>query len=152
MKGLWQRIWLYLRVTVLVLVIGFVVQFLLINTMGSGPVRARIVFWEHDGHNLGALLAAAALGALGWPLVRLGRLTWRDLRAEKRRRHDLAAETDWQQAKARMESHPVTYGTAKSSPGPEQATATGSAADVWAGEGADDQEDGDRRAQERRDP
>jgi len=118
MKGLWQRIWLYLRVTVLVLVIAFVVQFLLINTMGSGPVRARIVFWEHDGHNLGALLAA---------------------------------ETDWQQAKARMESHPVTCGTAKSSPGPEQATATGSAADVWAGEGADDQEDGDRRTQERRD-
>jgi hypothetical protein len=151
MKGLWRRIWLYLRVAVLVLVVAFVVQFLLINTKGSRPVSARIVFWEDDGNNLGAILVAAALGAMGWPLVRLARLAWRDHRAEKQRRHDLAAEADWQGAKAGMESHPVNRGTAQPSTGPQTATATDSASAPWIGQGADDQENIDRRVSERRD-
>ncbi|MBN2584315.1 MAG: hypothetical protein JXL80_14740 [Planctomycetes bacterium] len=140
MKGLWRRVWLYGRLAMFVLLLAFVIQLVLINTGTELPSRARIVFWEHDGNNLGALLVAAVLGALVYPLVRLGRTTYRDFRAEKRRRHEEEAEDAWRQAKVRMDSHPVPASGLQEEKAASPPSAA-SAADIWTQQGDPGEDD-----------
>ena len=139
MEDFWRRVWLYARVSLIVLIVVFIVQFLLTNAIVEGS--ARVVFWDDSGSNIVAVFAAFVLGALLYPIWRLGRQAYQDFKQERARRHEQEAERAWQQAKARGET-PVE---AAGSPAPTQQVAPSeaesaeaepadgqpSAADVW---------------------
>ena len=139
MEDFWRRVWLYARMSLIVLIVVFIVQFLLTNVFVEGS--ARVVFWEDSGSNITAVFTAFVLGALLYPIWRLGRQAYQDFKQERARRHEQAAERAWQQAKARGETlaePAASSGSAVQADRPEEKSAETepaghqpSAADVW---------------------
>ena len=144
MEDFWRRVWLYARMSLIVLIVVFIVQFLLTNAIVEGS--ARVVFWEDSGSNIAAVFAAFVLGALLYPIWRLGRQAYRDFKQERAQRHEQAAERAWQEAKARGETPVESSGAPvpteqegqgpaeqewERAPSPQPAEPERSAADVW---------------------
>jgi hypothetical protein len=136
MASTWDRAWLYMRLTLMVLLIVFVVQLFLINIQTRGVM----LIGTATVHNVYLLLLTFFLGMLAAPLCRASIRTWKEYRAERARQREQLAEQAVQKTLGDIlhategkgaVSREAGGGAADPKPAPERKTPNADAADVW---------------------
>jgi lysylphosphatidylglycerol synthetase-like protein (DUF2156 family) len=132
---MWDRMWLYIRLIALCLIVAIVVQMFIINVSREG--QSRVFFWTPWLGGFWTLIVAFVLGAFSTPLYRASIRTWKEFKAERARQKDEQAEKAVQQKLGSILELTEAQKAARASEGPpppppSAAPPAGhSAADIW---------------------
>lgn len=134
---MWDRMWLYVRLIVLCLIVVLVVQMFVINVSREG--QSRVFFWTSWLGGFWTLIVTFVLGVFSAPLYRVSIKTWKEFKAERARRKNEQAEKAVQQKLGSIleltEGQKAAQAGGSQPPPPAPSAApppTGdSAADIW---------------------
>ena len=136
-----KRIWLYVRLGLLALVVLLVAQMFIANVSREGS--ARTFFWTDWLGGIWTLIIAFGLGMVALPLARASIRTWKEFQQDKAERRSEQAERQVQSSLADLRM--MAQGVQPSQPqpgakptGPLPKDEKSSAADIWTDEEKND--------------
>ena len=95
---MWDRMWLYVRLIALVLIIILVVQMFIANVAREGTGKPAVTFAGTETFGgVWTLIVVFVLGVFSTPLYRASIKTWKEFKVERARQKDEQAEKAVQQ-------------------------------------------------------